>query len=392
MKLRRVLFWSHLALGLAAGSVILVVALTGMLMAFEPQLVAWSERGVRRVAPPPAAVRMPLSAVVEAARRERPQAKVGQVRWESDPAASVLVGFGKDGGSLYLDPYDGRVLGGPSRTHGFMHFAEDVHRRLAAGERGRLVTGTSCLLLMALVPTGLVLWLPKRWKRRELAPRLRPMGGWRGRLREWNWHQAAGLWAAPLLLLLTFTGAIMSFDWANRLLFRAVGEQPPPPRMAAAKPADQAGDKSADPQRARKKEETAKPAAPALPLETLAAKAEEMAPGWQSISLRWPAAGEPVQFTLTEAAGLNPAPRGQLSLDPATGAVVKWEPAASQSRGRTLRTWVKLLHTGEGGRWPLQLLLGATSALLVLLVWTGISLGLRRLFAWRRAATPAPQP
>ena len=39
--------------------------------------------------------------------------------------------------------------------------------------------------------------------------------------------------------------------------------------------------------------------------------------------------------------------RSQLTLNRATGDVVKWEPYADNSTGRKLRTWVRALHTGE---------------------------------------------
>ena len=42
--IRRILFWLHLNIAITAGSVILVMATTGVLLAFEPQLVDWAER------------------------------------------------------------------------------------------------------------------------------------------------------------------------------------------------------------------------------------------------------------------------------------------------------------------------------------------------------------
>jgi uncharacterized iron-regulated membrane protein len=54
MKLRKVIFWLHLLTGTMAGSVILVMAVSGALLALEPQIVEWSERDLRAV-PAPAA-------------------------------------------------------------------------------------------------------------------------------------------------------------------------------------------------------------------------------------------------------------------------------------------------------------------------------------------------
>src|SRR5206468_1026323 len=44
--------------------------------------------------------------------------------------------------------------------------------------------------------------------------------------RDWNWHNAIGIWCAGPLLVMVLTGVVMSFDWANALLFRLTGSQP----------------------------------------------------------------------------------------------------------------------------------------------------------------------
>src|SRR5262245_356731 len=47
LAVRRILFWVHLAAGVAGGVVILVMSVTGTLLAFEKQVVSFAERGVR---------------------------------------------------------------------------------------------------------------------------------------------------------------------------------------------------------------------------------------------------------------------------------------------------------------------------------------------------------
>ena len=44
MPLRRLVFWLHLVVGVIAGLVILVLAVTGALLAFEPQILAAADR------------------------------------------------------------------------------------------------------------------------------------------------------------------------------------------------------------------------------------------------------------------------------------------------------------------------------------------------------------
>ena len=50
--LRRALFWAHLALGVVAGFVVLVLSATGALLACQRQITAWADRDLRRIAVP----------------------------------------------------------------------------------------------------------------------------------------------------------------------------------------------------------------------------------------------------------------------------------------------------------------------------------------------------
>jgi uncharacterized iron-regulated membrane protein len=65
MKLRQIIFWLHLTAGVVAGTVILVMFVTGALLAFERQIIALAERDFRRVNPPAAGTpRLSLDTVV----------------------------------------------------------------------------------------------------------------------------------------------------------------------------------------------------------------------------------------------------------------------------------------------------------------------------------------
>jgi hypothetical protein len=62
--------------------------------------------------------------------------------------------------------------------------------------------------------------------------------------------------------------------------------------------------------------------------------------------------------------------------------VLRWEPFASQTRGRRIRTVLRFAHTGEVAGAGGQLVAGLASLGAALLVWTGLALALRRLRGW----------
>ncbi len=390
MSLRTLVFWLHLLVGVTAGAVILFMSVTGVLLAFEPQITEWLERDRRVVTPPPDAQRLTVEVLLARAREARPDVRPTIVTLRSDPTASAVVSFGRDGGALFVDPYRGTVLGGLSPGHDFLHEVVEWHRWLGSREIGQPITGAANLGFLGLVVFGVFLWWPRRWTREALRQVTRFNPRLSGRARDFNWHNVIGIWCAPVLLILTLTGLVMSYPWANNLLYTLTGNEPPPPQAGPAeRPAQGAARESQRPgeRRPRPPSETGRAS---VSLDVLWARAERQVSGWVLISLRMPPRPDgPVTFIIQEPVSWHPAPRSQLTLDPSTGAIVKWEPFAGQNLGRRLRSWVRPLHTGEAGGVPGQAIALVASAGGTVLVWTGIALAWRRFGGWRRRTVPA---
>ena len=356
---RKIIFWTHLCVGITAGLVILNSAVTGTLLAFEPQIVDFAERGVRRVVPPPSGERWGIDALVAKARETEPDRIPNGVTVKSDPAASVAVNFGKETGVRYLNPYTGEVLGKDSWIHGALHEVQDWHRWLWSREIGKVITGAADILFFLLAVSGIYLWWPNKVFHFE--------GKLQGKARDWNWHNVIGFWCAPLILITTITGAAMSYQWANDFLYRAAGSEPPVVQKMPEKPKT----------------------AGTLPfLDPFLEKAGQQVPGWVSINLRLPQKeGAPVTASIQEPAPWwVMSPRSQLSLDPKTAETVKWEPYSEQSAGRKWRTYAKYLHTGQAGGVAGQFLMCLSAIGITVMVWTGFALAWRRFFKQKQTA------
>jgi len=311
------------------------------------------------------------------ARAARPDQPPGIVTLRSDPTASAVVSFGREGGALFIDPYRGTVLGGLSPVHDFLHEVVEWHRWLGSRDMGRPITGAANLGFLGLVLLGVYLWCPRPWTRETVRRAMLFDGRLRGRARDFNWHNVIGIWCAPVLFVVTLTGLVMSYQWANNLLFTLTGNEAPPPSERPAPPA-RAGQGA---NRPAGRDEARVPAG----LDVLRQRAERQVPGWVAISLRIPPRLDgALTFVIQEPVGWHPAPRSQLVLDASTVDVVKWEPFAGQNLGRRLRAWVRPLHTGEAGGIVGQALAGVASAGATVLVWTGLSLAWRRLRSFRR--------
>jgi uncharacterized iron-regulated membrane protein len=373
---RNAIFWLHLAAGVVAGAVILVMSATGVLLAFERQILEWADRSTpgHQVELPspgtPRSSRLPIETLMAKAA-----GRPSSVTVQADPAAPVAVSLGREK-TVYVHPYTGEVLGaGAPKVRAFFHAVTDWHRTLGAeGERrdlGRAITGACNLAFLVLVVSGLYLWLPRHrshWSWAQVRNVLWFRRGLPGKARDFNWHNVIGFWSWGPLFLIVATGVVLSYPWAGGLLYRLVGEEPPPARQGPPGGGGRGGREEGP--------------VDLDGLDELWAVAESRVPGWRSITMRLPGSPEdPVTFSILRGHRGRPDLRDQISLDRATGEVVKWEPYASQSLGRRLRTWSRWVHTGEAGGVIGQTVAGLASAGAVVLVWTGIALALRRFFS-----------
>jgi hypothetical protein len=118
-------------------------------------------------------------------------------------------------------------------------------------------------------------------------------------------------------------------------------------------------------------------------LSNLWSRAANQVPGWKSITAPLPVhSGEPLSFATDTGDGGQPQKRSTLALDSSTAAVVRYETFSEGNPGRKLRTWSRFVHTGEYYGVVGQTIAGLASTAGVMLVWTGISLALRRHAAW----------
>ena len=169
MTLRKFIFWLHLIAGVSAGIVILIMSVTGVLLTYEKQIIAWADRGYRAEAPPAGAPRLPTETLITAVNEASGSAATTMTLYAGSAAISAAAG----GSTFYVNGYTGELLGASStRARAFFRSVTDWHRYVAlSGDyraAGKAITGASNLVFLFIVLSGIVIWWPRVWSRQSL--------------------------------------------------------------------------------------------------------------------------------------------------------------------------------------------------------------------------------
>lgn len=372
---RKIIFWLHLISAQIAGVVIFVMSVTGALLSFERQMIEFSEREARYVAPSENAQRLLPQQIIDRVKIERPEAKPASMAINNDPNSAWMISLGRDG-FLFIDPYTGAITGEGNKTvRGVMSELRNWHRYVAlSGDQrsvGKIITGVSNLIFLFLAISGLYIWMPRMLTWKLVKPVLWFRGGLRGKARNFNWHNVIGFWTSLFLIIFTLTATVISFQWASNLLFTITGNEVPPQNQGGQ--GQQSEQSYMYPNN----------------LDSMWPVAEAQAANWKSISLRLPIEKNAAVFTIDEGIYWNIFGRSALTVDASTATVSKWDPYGERNSAQQLRSWFRFTHTGETGGIVGQIIGFIACIGGAFLVWTGFSLAFRRFGKWIKQRTTA---
>ncbi len=377
--IRRTLFWAHLGAGLVASLFIAVMSVTGILIAFEAELLAYLDRAVRHVEQPAGQAPQTIDVLLTQVRTVHAGFEAGSLSVPSAPDEAYRLST-RGGKALYIDPYTGQATPPPSAgAHHVLHVMEEIHTSLAlegdAEPIGKFILGSANLAFVFLCVSGLVLWFPRKWTRRALRPLLTLIETRSPRARDFNLHAVFGFWSLLVLLVVAGSAVTFSFAWAHELVFALVDEEAPPQRgfaMLLVPP--------------RPVPPPVEGAAP-LSLQEVHRRISEAYPGHQSImfSLASPAAAaaeRPLDVHVFMPDLFATRGRVMVQVDPYRGTILSSVAFGDRPPGLRARVWLRFLHTGEAFGLLGKLIATLATAASLVLVSTGVTLTLRRRLGW----------
>ena len=194
----------HFHAGLLCIPFVLVLALTGSIFLFKPQIDAFADRGVDSLAI--TGQRATGEQHVAAAIASLPGSKlfVYEVPLEPDDAVRVHL-YGTDGAGrvVYVHPESLEILKSVPHTSRFTEIVRMIHGELLAGRTGSLLVELAASWAIIMLGTGLFLWWPRETN--GIAGVLYPRLGRGSRVFWRDLHAVTGIWISALAMFLLIT-------------------------------------------------------------------------------------------------------------------------------------------------------------------------------------------
>ncbi len=213
----------HLWLGLTSGLIVFVIAVTGCLYAFQAEIqnLIQPYRFVKDERKP---VLQP-SQFKSIGEKILPGKKMHGIMYPKAGNAVQISYYSIDPAYYYvayLNPFSGEVLKVSDGEAGFFPFVLDGHFYLwLPPEIGQPVVATSCLVFLAMMISGLVLWWPKK----KGAAKQRFTIKWNARWRRKNYdlHNVLGFYCTWIAIILAVTGLVWGFQWFAYGVYKVAG-------------------------------------------------------------------------------------------------------------------------------------------------------------------------
>jgi uncharacterized iron-regulated membrane protein len=202
----------HFYAGLFVMPMVLLLAATGAVFLWKPQIDRWEERAFHGPAGGQAVL---PSAQRAAALAAFPDARLVSYRLPERPGDAAMVHIALPGGEGMRDVFvspQGRVLGALDAERRLTALDQKLHGQLLVGRPGSWLVELAASWAIVMIATGLALWWPRG---AGLAGVLWPRLHLRGRLLWRDVHAVTGLWVSAFALVLLLTGLPWADAWGH---------------------------------------------------------------------------------------------------------------------------------------------------------------------------------
>jgi uncharacterized iron-regulated membrane protein len=352
MVLRKFVFLMHLYLGLIAGLFLVLLGITGSLMAFEPEIDHLLHYHLSFVSP--GEKKLSLSEISQKVQSEFPSDAIKAYTLSSAPDLSYQIYLGEK--EVYVDPYTGKILGflnQPDYWEDLQNTIHQLHLRLAfrnASDTGKKIMSWAGLALLLMELTGLVLW----WKQKRFSIK------WKNPSRRvwFDLHNSIGIFSIIFMFILTITGLVIGFErQTTPMLYSITGSKP---------------------SSAPNFNVTAPPNARQIGIDSVIEIARNAIPGAAPYTINVPNRGEVYAIRSRFPEDRTPGGRSKIFIDPYSGKLLFAESSRTAPVGTRLIIANRAIHTGDLFGLPSKIMMSLASLSVVFQFISGVTMWWKR--------------
>jgi len=230
MTLKKTILFLHRWIGLLSGLVVFIVSITGAIYVFEKELFALfhpryvtvtEQKGEKTLslsilkANAQRVTDHPITLIRVPATDDQRQVYLFEALKRRPKNDIVGVFINKEiryWDRIFVDPYSGKVLGKIDVETNFFWIIRQIHQFLyLRRDVGSTIVGTSVLLFIITLLSGIFLWWPKN--RKVAVKRLKINFSAKWKRLNYDLHQVLGFYAFFVAIVIAATGLVWSFKW-----------------------------------------------------------------------------------------------------------------------------------------------------------------------------------
>lgn len=207
----------HFYAGLIFAPFILILAVTGSIYLFKPQIEQAMYYEYYFVADH--GEKLAASKQIEEVLNHYPEATVTRYRPGENPNRSAEVKMNRDGESItvFVNPYTGQLIGELPDQDRLMDRIEEFHGELMLGTIGDRIVELAACWSIILIVTGIYLWFPN--EKRKLFGAIIPRFSRKHLIRDL--HAVPAFWVSAGMFFLAITGLLWSGFWGTQVQYLA---------------------------------------------------------------------------------------------------------------------------------------------------------------------------
>ena len=237
----------HLWLGMASGSIVLILSVTGCIYVFSVEITEALRNDVMYVSEVKQNT-IPVSKLWDDTQKKiGDKIKISNVKVSNNPEKTYIFGCyqGNENAwnyfgtidyyqSVYVDPYSGEILAVYDEEIDFFNIVKYLHWSLLFSTAiGQQIVGWATFIFVIMLITGIILWWPKNKAARKQRFKFQWKESTQWKRKNYDIHNIFGFYIATIAIIIAFTGMVWAFTWFQAIVYVAGSGTTNPPEIVA---------------------------------------------------------------------------------------------------------------------------------------------------------------